>query len=278
MDFSTIKKNLDLRHYSNPEEFAEDVRLVFSNAKTYNGKGTDVYVMADTIQDTFESLYSRLIQKLENIVAHSNKYDPDVDDNSVNSSESRSTRKKRKRYSDEPAWYAPPPQPPSSSEIEAVTKIIKEMQSRLEKLEREVKELKEVHNTPVSTKDIADLRNRIETLNERKREDVFKIIRDDPSYTFSDTVQDTVDLSILTPDTLRKIQRIVSKYGKKDSTSRISHKKSGVITQQLAYTDVIEAAPAILPPTNSTLLHEDSDNDNRILILYLIETGFFDPY
>lgn len=37
-------------HYRTPDEFLEDVLLIFNNARTYNKPGSDVHVMANTIQ------------------------------------------------------------------------------------------------------------------------------------------------------------------------------------------------------------------------------------
>ena len=36
--------------YGAPGEFAEDMALVWANARTYNEPGTDVYLMASTLQ------------------------------------------------------------------------------------------------------------------------------------------------------------------------------------------------------------------------------------
>lgn len=54
MDLGTVKDRLNQNWYKSPLEFAEDVRLVFQNAMTYNPKGQDVYVMAEQMSKTFE--------------------------------------------------------------------------------------------------------------------------------------------------------------------------------------------------------------------------------
>lgn len=61
MDFGTIKKNLDTGRYRHPEQFVEDVRLVFNNARMYNKPGSDVHVMAKTLQEKFEDRYAASI-------------------------------------------------------------------------------------------------------------------------------------------------------------------------------------------------------------------------
>lgn len=54
MDLGTIKTRLSQNWYKCPREFAEDVRLVFGNAMTYNPKGQDVHVMAELLSQIFE--------------------------------------------------------------------------------------------------------------------------------------------------------------------------------------------------------------------------------
>ncbi|XP_064972732.1 transcription factor GTE4-like [Musa acuminata AAA Group] len=54
MDLGTVKSRFAKDWYSSPYEFAEDVRLTFRNAMTYNPKGQDVYVMAEQLLQIFE--------------------------------------------------------------------------------------------------------------------------------------------------------------------------------------------------------------------------------
>lgn len=54
MDLGTVKSRLDNNWYKYPKEFAEDVRLTFNNAMTYNPKGQDVHVMAEQLLKMFE--------------------------------------------------------------------------------------------------------------------------------------------------------------------------------------------------------------------------------
>ncbi|CAH1449969.1 unnamed protein product [Lactuca virosa] len=58
MDFGTIKSRLAQNFYKSPMEFAEDVRLTFYNAMTYNPKGQDVHVMAEQLSNIFEERWS----------------------------------------------------------------------------------------------------------------------------------------------------------------------------------------------------------------------------
>ena len=50
MDFSTVRRKCESGAYAGPDDVAADMRLVFSNARSYNKPGTDVFVMASTLQ------------------------------------------------------------------------------------------------------------------------------------------------------------------------------------------------------------------------------------
>ncbi|GKD35938.1 transcription factor GTE4-like protein [Tanacetum coccineum] len=54
LEVGTIKSRLAQNFYKVPTEFAEDVRLTFNNAMSYNPKGHEVYVMAEQLLNIFE--------------------------------------------------------------------------------------------------------------------------------------------------------------------------------------------------------------------------------
>ncbi|XP_040891694.1 bromodomain-containing protein 4-like [Toxotes jaculatrix] len=60
MDLSTIKKKLDNKQYRDAQEFAADVRLMFSNCYKYNPPDHDVVVMARKLQDVFEMRFAKM--------------------------------------------------------------------------------------------------------------------------------------------------------------------------------------------------------------------------
>lgn len=43
-------RRIDQGGYRHPDDFLADVRLVFDNARLYNKPGSDVHVMANTLQ------------------------------------------------------------------------------------------------------------------------------------------------------------------------------------------------------------------------------------
>ncbi|XP_027928416.1 transcription factor GTE4 isoform X2 [Vigna unguiculata] len=58
MDLGAVKSRLNKNLYKSPKEFAEDVRLTFRNAMTYNPKGQDVHIMAEQLSDVFEERWA----------------------------------------------------------------------------------------------------------------------------------------------------------------------------------------------------------------------------
>jgi hypothetical protein len=64
MDLGTIRGRLSRGQYRNPKEFAEDVRLTFQNAMTYNPKGHDVHIMAEQLLGIFEAQWPEVEAKV----------------------------------------------------------------------------------------------------------------------------------------------------------------------------------------------------------------------
>ncbi|KAL1455702.1 hypothetical protein WDU94_009778 [Cyamophila willieti] len=54
MDLGTVKSKMDAREYRSSKEFADDVRLIFTNCYKYNPPDHDVVSMAKRLQDVFE--------------------------------------------------------------------------------------------------------------------------------------------------------------------------------------------------------------------------------
>uniref|UniRef100_A0A8C9VMR6 Bromodomain-containing protein 2 n=1 Tax=Scleropages formosus TaxID=113540 RepID=A0A8C9VMR6_SCLFO len=60
MDLSTIKRKMDNREYRDAQQFAADVRLMFSNCYKYNPPDHDVVAMARKLQDVFEFRFAKM--------------------------------------------------------------------------------------------------------------------------------------------------------------------------------------------------------------------------
>ncbi|XP_060190083.1 transcription factor GTE4-like [Lycium barbarum] len=75
MDLGTIKTRLSQNWYKSPREFAEDVRLVFYNAMTYNPKGQDVHVMAEHLSEIFEERWAVIEAEYNSYWRHQTYHD-----------------------------------------------------------------------------------------------------------------------------------------------------------------------------------------------------------
>ncbi|CAG2162156.1 unnamed protein product [Oppiella nova] len=60
MDLGTAKTKMDNREYRKPDEFATDVRLIFTNCYKYNPPDHEVVAMARKLQDVFEMRYAKM--------------------------------------------------------------------------------------------------------------------------------------------------------------------------------------------------------------------------
>jgi len=60
MDLGTVHKRLEVGKYATADKFAEDIRLVFKNAMTYNTPGSGIYVVAENLFKQFERRFARI--------------------------------------------------------------------------------------------------------------------------------------------------------------------------------------------------------------------------
>lgn len=60
MDLGTVKKKMDDREYKSASEFADDVRLIFTNCYKYNPEDHDVVMMGRKLQDVFEMRFANI--------------------------------------------------------------------------------------------------------------------------------------------------------------------------------------------------------------------------
>lgn len=60
MDLSTVKKKMDSREYPDAQNFAADIRLMFSNCYKYNPPDHEVVAMARKLQDVFEMKFAKM--------------------------------------------------------------------------------------------------------------------------------------------------------------------------------------------------------------------------
>ncbi|XP_057336025.1 bromodomain-containing protein 2-like [Microplitis mediator] len=92
MDLFTIKQKLDSGTYANTREFAEDVRLIFTNCYRYNCRKHGLVSMAQRLQHVFEIMYAKVhTSKLNNAEANNS-----ISDSSRSSSSDESLLENQK--------------------------------------------------------------------------------------------------------------------------------------------------------------------------------------
>mmetsp|Transcript_1524 Transcript_1524/g.2023 ORF Transcript_1524/g.2023 Transcript_1524/m.2023 type:complete len:2660 (+) Transcript_1524:292-8271(+) len=57
MDLGTVRQKIKDRKYMGPEQFARDMRMIWSNCKIYNQHGSAIWCVADFMSKQFERLY-----------------------------------------------------------------------------------------------------------------------------------------------------------------------------------------------------------------------------
>ena len=60
MDLGTIKQKLNSISYERPQEFLDDMALVFDNCIKFNGEESSVGKMCRTVRDEYKRLYEQL--------------------------------------------------------------------------------------------------------------------------------------------------------------------------------------------------------------------------
>lgn len=91
MDFGTVKQKMDNREYRTPQDFASDVRLIFSNCYKYNPSDHDVVAMARKLQDVFEVKYAKIPDEPVNRIGPSVNNVPVKSESSSSGSSSESS-------------------------------------------------------------------------------------------------------------------------------------------------------------------------------------------
>ncbi|XP_053697067.1 homeotic protein female sterile-like isoform X2 [Sabethes cyaneus] len=121
MDLGTVKRKMDNREYKSANEFAADVRLIFTNCYKYNPPDHDVVAMGRKLQDVFE-------MRLANIPDEPvNNATPNQSKESDSSSSSDSNASEDDSETDEEC----------SQKLKILEKQLFEMQERMRKLAEE---------------------------------------------------------------------------------------------------------------------------------------------
>lgn len=63
MDMSTIKKKLKLNNYNTIQDVMSDLHLVWSNCKLYNQEGSEIYLLAVSMEKACKKFYEKIFKE-----------------------------------------------------------------------------------------------------------------------------------------------------------------------------------------------------------------------
>lgn len=101
------QKKMEGREYKTAAQFAEDVRLIFTNCYRYNPPDSDVVVMARKLQDVFEVKYATMPEETEtgNGLDDSDSDDSDLPESESEDEDSEEEREQKIKEITETASY-----------------------------------------------------------------------------------------------------------------------------------------------------------------------------
>lgn len=228
MDLGTVKTRLNKNWYKSPREFAEDVRLTFHNAMTYNPKGHDVHTMAEQLLQMFEETY----EDIEAQYNHRMKYDMANDMGLL-------TPTPRSALSHMP-FHVPLPTPPALSVPLLNPPPLRQEVRTLERLESIAATPRPIYHIPVGRapalkkpkakdpdkRDMTydekqKLSANLQNLPSEKLENIVQIIKKNRSSAVSQHDEEVeVDIDSCDNETLWELDRFVSNYKKSLSKYR----------------------------------------------------------
>lgn len=227
MDFSTIKGKLDASIYNTPEQFADDMRLIFRNATTYNADREHVvHKAARDCQSRFEDRFRALMKQLtQNTQVFVDDAPFKAKIKGPKGPKVSGKPQGRPSFSNKQTPYLAPALDTQTQlvidmkrKMEEMEKQMHEMQSQLKKNEIKsvVEEKRQAAQNPLSAEDKRILLSKIERLPEEKMAAIVDIVKDaipvDGSNT-SDQVE--IELDKLDTLTLRKLQKFVDGENRK---------------------------------------------------------------
>jgi hypothetical protein len=234
MDLKTIEKKLFSNKYEKVEDFATDMRRIWSNCYTYNAPTTDISLMAKKLDNVFEEKIKKLLETTESTIL---KKIVEVEEEKEEKKEEVVNKKKK------PIKVQSNP----SSNINNITSLSSSMDSRQMPFEEKKK-----------------LSNNISRLDSNKLAKVVEIIQSRAPRASSQATETEIeiDLDKLDNVTLRQIEKYVKQSltksrgssNKKSTTTNVQIKKKE--NKQNEETESSESSSA--EETNS-----DTDEENN---------------
>lgn len=211
MDLGTVKSRLNKNWYKSPKEFAEDVRLTFQNAMTYNPKGQDVYVMAEELSNVFEEKWAVIEADYMHELMHGRNYEVGLP-----------TPKSKKALS---AVMAPREirtlgmSEPMTNPVDPKTKTTSSAPS-LRTAARKKPKAKDPNKREMTYDEKQKLSTNLQSLPSDKLEHVVQIIRKRNSSLCQNDDEIEVDIDSVDTETLWELDRFVTNYKKSLSKNK----------------------------------------------------------
>lgn len=212
MDLGTVKSRLNKNWYKSPKEFAEDVRLTFRNAMTYNPKGQDVHVMAEQLLTIFEDRWVIIEADYNREMRFGLDYGP-----ALSTPTSRKARL--------------PPPPPLD-----MKRILDRSESTTYRLDSKNRPLsatpssrtpapkkpkaKDPHKRDMTYEEKQKLSSNLQNLPSEKLDAILQIIKKRNSNIFQDDEEIEVDIDSVDAETLWELDRFVTNYKKSLSKNK----------------------------------------------------------
>lgn len=244
MDLGTIKQNLTSKsHYASdetglfdPNAFREKIRLVFWNAMDFNGKGTDLYRLANKFLQFVDAKIADLPgidQPDDNQGATTSttaikvdppskpkekdaksKQDPDPAPEKRHQSPNTHAAQADKKLNDEENIDNDNNESAAEEDVDKINRQVAALEKHKSRAKANLAELELMRNVPLSHQENAKLRDDIESLPWDKAKKVVKILRKYVDEALADINEDdpefvTLELTVVEPHLLRDIEVLI---------------------------------------------------------------------
>ncbi|XP_017280975.1 bromodomain-containing protein 3 [Kryptolebias marmoratus] len=225
MDLSTVKKKIDEGEYQDAQQFAADVRLIFSNCYKYNPSHHSVVAMARKLQGVFEQRFAKMPDEHVEITSPDNAMSAESaafcglsgnSSSSLDKSESADVQEQLKTAHNQLAVLSEPPvseaktrKEKDKTECSRESKMTSSFSTRL-LWEGSKGWDSDEESLPMSFEEKHQLSLDINRLPSLKLGRVVQIIQDrEPAMCGADLDEIEIDFQVLKPFTLRKLQQYV---------------------------------------------------------------------
>ncbi|KAJ0733616.1 putative transcription factor bZIP family [Helianthus annuus] len=244
MDLGTIKSRLAQNFYKSPMEFADDVRLTFRNAMTYNPKGQDVHVMAEQLSNIFEERWAVIESESNHVLRYGMIYDANTPTPTSRKVPHFAHAPSRMLYRSEslnlPVMTSHPQQP---------SKFVPAVRTPAPKKPK----AKDPNKRNMTYEEKQKLSTNLQSLPSEKLDSIVQIIKKNTSLSQHDD-EIEVDIDSVDIETLWELDRFVMNYRKNLS----KHKRKAALAQQAR-----EEAGDVNRDANPSTSIPEAPNENR---------------